>query len=410
MWLLRYSVLVILAFFNANQLATAQTTMSSTDWEFQQILQSIMDRETRVKGLASDLISKINAAIGVVKPNATRTVTALENVRTYLSSLITVDSYGKTNPANTCNDVALRIANIKFDIEKCYKIKFEVDVNATLLVVQWNLLFGASTGNYFDMAANQRSSVQSVLTPLFLLIDEYNQYSLTLFLAACKYVRLYVELQFVKKNVCSCPDTLSSSATSALATIDTSLKEIQTKIDNIEYNIRNISTDVISKITAVNPQLKTNSSFNILTTNLDSITTLLTGYLKLKTTNMINATLTCDDAASKVAFIQYKLDLYIQTQLEAAKNASFVLYQLGSLNINYPLVSAMMSEAQRTSVKAIIASLGTLVDQYTTYVINLSVSIVKLSIALFNAKTARSSSCSCSQTSNSSDTSKFCLF
>lgn len=396
-----WKVLSVLFVFAVS--VSAQTaTISSTDWEFQQIVNSLVERENRVKDLNAKLLPKIDAAIKDLQANGalSLTVEALKKVRAYLVDLSTVSSYGAENTTLTCTDLAAKIASIQYDILRCYRIKFEVDVNATLLLVQWGNLNTAFVANYLFMTDNQRRDVQSILTSLYLLVDEYNQYGLTLLMAAYKYARLYIELVFCKKTYCSCPVALSANSTTALATVDKSIVEIQTTIDKFEADIRALALNITNQIAAVNPSLKTNSLFVLLTSTLDSITTLMSGYLKLTTNDIINATITCDDAAMKVAFIEYKIELYYQTELEAAKNATFVLFHLNNLVAYYAANTFYFSEAQKQSLQSIIATMTSLVDKFGQYILNLCISISKLLLMYCEAKFARMASCNCTEITN----------
>lgn len=402
---MQLKLLVLLLFSVSLECVLSQTpTISSTDWEFQQIIDSLVDRENRVKSLNAKIQPSINATIADLKSNVAfkLTVAALQSVQTLLANLLTVSSYGTNETASTCDDVALRIQRIVYDIQKCLKIKFEVDTNATLLLIQWSNLNGAYVANYFFMTDAQKISVQSILTSLFLLVDEYNQNSLTHLVAIYKYSQLYIELIFCKKTYCTCPTQLSANSTSALTTTDNNVKQIQTTLDTSENNIKNISADIISKVAVINPDLKKNSLFLLITTTLDAIVILSNGYLKLTTAiGTVNSSLTCDDAAMKVAFIEYKTVLYFQTSIEAAKNASFVLFQLNNLNAYCSANTLQLSSAQKQAIESIVTSLNNLVEEYKQYLIKLGLAYLKSLQLLLNAKQARMLSCNCSDITNS---------
>lgn len=382
--------------------AAQSSSLSSTDWEFQQVLASLIERENRVKSLNANLQLKVNASIADLKPNGALalTVTALQNLRDLLVNLQTVSSYGSNDTTLTCDDIALRISKISFDIQKCLNIKVQVDVNATLLLAQWGSLNVANVANYVFMTDTQRRDIQTILTTLYILVDEYNQYSLTLLAATYKYSRLYIELMFCKKTFCACPTQLSSEAVSAMTSADNDIKQVLTLLDKSESNIRNISNIIINKIAAINPDLKKNSLLLALTTTLDAISILLAGYLKITTFATVNSTTTCDDAAMKVALIEYKIELYFQTAIEAAKNASFALYQFNNLNGYYGAFSLQLTSAQKQAVESIIAALRSLIDEFAQYVINLNLAVNKLLQSFLVAKSAMMSSCNCTSTAN----------
>jgi hypothetical protein len=313
----------------------------------------------------------------------------------------TVSSYPSTNVSLTCNEIVAKISNFRFDNERCLRIKFGNDVNSTLLYVDIGGLNVAYASNYFNLNDGQRQNVQSMVTSLMILVNEYNQHSVTLVMAIYKYARLYIDLLFNKKTYCNCPTVLSSSSSSALATVDSNLRDIQASVDSRETNIRTKSLEVLSKVAAINPDLKKTSTFVHITTTLDSITTLITGYQQLTTTDVINSTTNCDDAAIKVAFLQYKFDLYFQMNVEAARNATFVLFYLNNLNAYYIVNYFQLSAAQKSGVEGgVIASMKSLILEFSQYILTLSISLVKLALELFNAKVARSGSCNCMVTSD----------
>lgn len=408
MWLKKFAIVFVLIYFSQNLLVNAQSSaMSSTDWESQKILKSMMDHENRVRSLVNQIQIKINASIDNMKTNNNLAliVATLQNVRTFLTDLSTVDNYPATNVSTTCDDVALKIASIPYDILNCYRINFQVIVNATVLLVQYNNLHGAYYTSYVWMTDSQRRNVQSILTSLFILVDEYNQYSFTLIAATFKYSLLSIELTFCKRNYCSCPSQLSGNSSAIFRVIDGSIVQIQINIEVIENVIRNISSNIIEQINAINAVIQNTSYFLPIVLNLDSIATLLNGYLNLTTADVVNTTVTCDDAAMKVAYIEYKIGQYCQTKLEAETNMTFVLFQLNILLINYAVSQPKLSDTLKRSISSLINSIMMLVDQYTQYILGLCSSEMKLILMLCEAKLARFTNCNCTQRVNASTTS-----
>jgi hypothetical protein len=278
-----------------------------------------------------------------------------------------VSSYGFGNIALTCDEIVAKIMNFTYDNQRCLRIKIANDVNSTLLYVDVGSLNVAYVANYFNLNDVQRRNVQVLVTSLMVLVNEYNQHSVTLVMAIYKHTRLYIDLLFFKKSFCNCPVQLSSSASSALAAVDNNLQQIQTNVDTRETSIRSKATDVITKVTAINPGLKQTSAFIFITTAMDSIETLVKGYQQLTTTDVINSTSTCDDAARKIALLQYKYELYFQMNVEVSRNKSFVLYYLNSLNVYYFVSYYQLSESQKTGVKEVITSMNGLVNEFTHY-------------------------------------------
>lgn len=381
----------------------AQTSMSSTDWEFQQIEKSMREKENRVRASVEENLAKVNTLIAELKPIATLsyTVQVLEGVRDLLIKISTITNFGNETTVLACENIPLRISQIRFDIDKCIRIKIQVDTNAVLIYVEAAKVNGAYAYNYFALTDAQRRSLMSIFTSLIVLFDEHNSYSVVQALAIYKYTRLYIELLFCKKTFCNCPTQLNAASSSKLATVDANLIEIQTSVDVREANIRKQSTVVLSKVDAVNPGLKKNALYIFVTQTLDSIATLVKGYLILTTTDMINATTNCDEAAMKYAFIEYKLELYLQMSVEAAKNTTYVLTYLKNLYAFSAAVNLYLSETEKKGIKDVTDSMTQLVEEFRQYILTLAVAEVKLIIQLFDAKMARYGSCNCTENSGS---------
>jgi hypothetical protein len=399
---MRFSLVLLAAFalISLQTVCSQTSTISSTEWAYQQIGNSLVDRENRIKALIAEIQPKVDSYITEFASNAllNRVSTALNKLKTRLTDYNTVSSYGSMNATLGCNEVVAKISNFKFDLAKCATIKYANDVNATLLYVDAVSLNVAYVANYFSLTDAQRQNIQSLVTSLTVLVNEYNQHSVTLVMAVYKYTQLYIEQLSNKKAYCSCPTTLSSAAASALATVDSNLKQIQTNVDTRETSIRTKATDLVNKIAAINPDLKQTAAYIFITTTLDSITTLVKGYQQLTTTCAINSTVNCDDASSKIALLQYKFDLYFQMNAEAARNTSFVLYYHNNLYAYYARSYYQLSDTQRTGITDVIAAMKSLVDEYVQLILTFSVSLNKLKVELMNAKTARAGSCSCTDT------------
>lgn len=395
--------LILFLCFLIEHLSYAQTSMSSTDWEFKQIANSVQEKENRVRAVTNEVLAKVIAALAEVSSNAalSLTIKALESTRDFLMKLSTVASYGNETTILACDNLPLRISNIRFDIEKCVRIKIQIDVNATLLFIEAAKVKNAYVYNFVPLTDAQKKTVWSVFTSLLVLFDELNSYSVAEAMAIYKYARLNIQLLFLKTTFCNCPTLLNADSSSKLAIVDSNIKEIQATVDSREANIRKISTDVLAKVAAINPNLKKNVMYIYITTTLDSIVTFVKGYQVLKTTDIINSTTNCDDAAMKVAFLEYKLEMYLQASVEAAKNTTYTLNYLATLIGYTNTATYMLTEAEKTGLKDVTTFLTSLVDEYRQYILALAVAEVKLVVQLFDARTARTGSCSCTGTSNS---------
>jgi hypothetical protein len=400
MWFV-FTVFVLLC----SQSVSQSSTISSTEWEYRQIDNSLIERENRIKASISEIQPKIDSNLAELSSNTKLSllVNALDKLKVRLNDYSTVSSYPAENVTLTCDEIVAKIMNFVYNSQKLLRIKFANNVNSTLLYVDVGSLNVAYVANYFNLNNEQRQNIQSLVTSLMILVNEFNQHSVTLVMAIYKHTRLYIELLFCKKSFCNCPVQLSSSSSSVFATVDSNLKQIQANVDVRETSIRTKSSDVITKVASINPDLKKTASNVFITTTLDSITTLVKGYQLLTTNEIINTTSDCDDAGRKIAFLQYKFELYFQMNVEAARNTTFVVYYLNCLNAYYAANYYQLTDVQRANVKEVITLMNSLVQEFTQLILTFSVSMVKLWLELFNAKIASYGSCHCTGKSNGVD-------
>jgi hypothetical protein len=399
MWFV--STILVLFTVLCSRLVISQTsTISSTEWEYRQIDKSLVERENRIKALISEIQPKVDSNLAELSSHTKLSllVNALNKLKDRLSDYSTVSSYGAENITLTCDEIVAKIMNFIYDSQKCLRTKFANDVNSTLLYVDVGSLNVAYVSNYFNLNDAQRQNIQSLVTSLIILVNEYNQHSVTLVMAIYKHSRLYIELLFCKKSFCNCPVQLSSESSTAFAKVDNNLKQIQDNVDVRETSIRTRSTDVLTKVVTINPDLKKTASNIHITTILDSITTLVKGYQLLTTNEAINATLNCNDAGMIIAFLEYKFELYFQMNVEAARNTTFILYYLNCLNAYYAANYYQLTDVQRTDIEKVTTSMNVLVQEFTQLILTFTISMVKLLLELYNAKMASHGSCRCTGT------------
>ena len=396
--------------FKHPQLAVSQS-ISSVDWEFQQVYGSLVDRENRIQSALGDLQKKLSSTVNnfVTSNTSSDLVTAMKIMRNLTMNLITINNYGPYEPTTTCNDIASNIGTIIFDINMCARINMNNAVNATLLMVQYNILYSTYLINYYSLSDVQRQNVQSLLTAWSIANDEYNQYTLTLVMAIYKYNVIYIELVILKNNFCSCPSQLSPNSATSLENVDRKLSQIQGSVDQSESSIRNISTDAFNKANVASSDIKSNSNLTQIINTLDTIVTLVKGYQKITTTDVINATANCDDAATKTAFIKYKWQEYYQAQIEASKNFTFVLVQYNTLNAFFVSSSIAFSSSQKQTVQLTITALSNLTEIFRQYIISLITAQVQLLQLQIVADQAKSDSCKCTERGNSYNKSYFVI-
>lgn len=397
MWLKFSAVFFTLGYIFSHNVVQSQTSISSTQYSLQQIVNELVNHENRVKSAITAASVKVDAAINDIGGKATLSdlTTALKSVKVFLGIINTVDDYGQPNISLSCGNVAVISASIQFYIQNCYDTDYKAVFNATSLMVQYGNLNNAFLQSNNLLSDSQKQKVQAVLTAMFVNNDEYNQYEVALATAVYQYTTITTALIYVKNTICSCPVTLSATASQSMATVDTTITSVQQSVSSWELQIRNVSSATVTLIASFNPGLKSKSDFLQITTTLDTISTFLRGYLKLNTYVATNATKNCDDATLKIALIQFKLVQYFKTNIEAATNASFVLGQLGLLNSYFYAKSTVLSDSQKTNIQAVVTSLNVLLEDFRQYSLSMITGWVRLYQVLFQAQTASDGSCTC---------------
>lgn len=397
MWF-KFSVVLFTAAFASNyNLVQSQNSISSTQYSLQKIVNELVNHENRIKSAIAAEGVKVDAAIGAIGSNTALSglSTALKNVKGFIGIIGTVNDYGQPNITLDCGNVAVISASIRFYIKNCYDINYKAVTNATFLMVQYGNLNSAFTQSSDLLSDSQKQKVQAVLTALFLNNDEYTQYEVALMTAIYQYTAMTSDLLYCKKTVCSCPVNLSTSAGQSLAVVDDTITSVQKCVSNWETQIRTVSKATVALIASFNPGMKKNSDLLQITSTLDTISTFLSGYLTLNTYDAVNATLNCDDAAVKIALIQFKLLQYFRTNIEAATNASFVLAQLGLLNTYYFSKSTVLNDSQKNNIQSVITSINALLEDFRQYSLSMITGWVRLYQLLFQAQTASDGSCVC---------------
>lgn len=397
MWFKFSLILFTAAFVFSHTLVQAQATISSTQFSLQSIVNLLVTHENRLKSIIAAEGVKLDAAISDIGTNSDLSglSTALKNVKGFLGTVNTVNDYGQRNITLNCGNVAVISASIRFYIQNCYDINYKAVTNATLLMVQYGNLNSAFQLSSNLLSNNQKQKIQAVLTSIILNNDEYAQYEVSLLTSIYQYTTITSDLLHCKNTVCSCPVKLSASANQSLAVVDNTITLVQKCVANWEAQIRNISRVTTALIASFNPGLKKNSDFIQITTTLDTISTFLSGYLTLNTYDAVNATTNCDDAALKIALIQFKLLQYFRTNIEAATNSSFVIVQLGLLNTYFFTKSDTLSDSQKKNVQSVITSINALLEDFRQYSLSMITGWVRLYQLSFQAQTASDESCIC---------------
>jgi len=398
---LKHRVFILFYLLNLVDSLTAEPTLAGTDWQLHQTENSLVSREVVIKSTISELQVKVEKAVKSVAQNTvTGLVTkSLEKLKSLLTELATVDTYKKRNEIN-CDNIALRASKMLFEIQDVYKTNLNVITNNTkvnLASVELKVYFAA---NYFILTNDQRADVQSVVTGLIILVDNYFQYSVALVSAAVRYGLLYIDLLHCKNVYCTCPGQLNPASSGALSTVDNSLKQILIIVENREATIRDTVLKTTAYINEFNSDIRKNPMLSSVSITLDNIVTILSGYLKLTTNEIINGTSNCDEAAMKVEFIKQKVSVLNQAIIEANINSSKVLVQLSALTACIASNYNLLSQAQRDNLQNVKTSLNNILEAFRQYVYTLLTASVKLNLQLLEARTARYGSCNCTDKSS----------
>lgn len=397
-WLRFCAVFFTVAHIFSYNVVQSQTSISSTQYSLQKIVNDLVNHENRVKSAIAAALVKVDTAASEIKGNAADLSTALKNVKDFLVTVSTVNDYGQPNITLSCENVPVISASIRFYIQNCYDTNGRAVNNATSLMFQYGILNTAFIRNNKSLSDSQKQKVQAVLTALVLTNDEYIQYEVSLLTAVVQYTTTTTALTYCKNTICSCPMKMSATSNETFATVDSTIASVQQCVSNWESKIRNVSSATIALIASFNPGLKAKSDLLQIATTLDTISTFLQGYLRLNTYEAVNQTRNCDDAALKIALIQFKLAQYFKTNIEAATNATFILGQLGLLNTNAFAKSSELTDSQKKNIQSVVMSINALLEVFRQYSFSLSTGWVRFYQIFLQAIGASDESCVCKAT------------
>jgi hypothetical protein len=320
-------------------------------------------------------------------------VKSLQDLKSHLDAMKTISSsmIASRNTTMTCDEIALKLSSIIYDIRGCARTKYYVDVNNSMLyskTVIVNAEFGLIKKK---VNVDQKTALQAVVTKGLILVDQHHIMGKTLVFAIVKYSRLWVDLATTRDSFCKCPKQLTSAASTSFASIDKSLAECQTSVDKHEVKIRQMASSILTQISAINPTLKSNTKLSAMMSNLEKTSMYVKGFQKLTTSDIINKTTNCDDATLKVSFLRFKSDVYYQAAIEASRNSSVTITYLNLLN--YHLTTNSLTET--ANLKSLKATLKSLSDTFHQYWVTLVQSVGKINKELYYARLSRQQSCSC---------------
>lgn len=380
-------VIIVLVSFDKS---LAQTSISATDWKLQQILQGQVDHENRVKAAISIVQPKIQAAIADLQPNAAFAdlVAALQSANSFLTSATTVNDYTQGNAALTCTNLPLVVTATQFSVQQCYSIIVTVNYNATQVLILYNNINVAYLAKTDLLSDSRTQAIQSILTSLYVVYDEYYQYGLALNTAAVQYNLAYAQLLYCKRYLCDCPSSMPSTTAATFALVDNYVALYQSSVVDWESQIQSSSAATLKMIQDFVPSISSTSDLNYITTSLQSLATLINGYVAITTNQTVRTTTNCDDANFQVVFIQNKMSQYYTNNIEAQRNATFVLYYLGLLNTYYYAKYYVLNDSQKSTIQGIVTSVNGLLSNFRQYVLALVIAWTNLSIQLVNAQIA----------------------
>lgn len=390
------SIILVVTIFSRSSLAQT-ATVASTQYGLSKIVSDLVNQENRVKGAIATAQTQVNAAITALQGVAAAAdiVAALTATKNFLTNAATVNDYGSPNVTLSCSNLPGVAAGIQFNVRTCYSINSRCAGNSTFLMSYRAQINAAYQLKMSSLSASQNSAVQAALTALASANNAYVQYTAALVTAVVSYSMIYVQLLFLKKNVCSCPANLPTTAVSTMSTIDSTIASVQTSVAAAEAKIIADAKTLASKIATTNADLKTNSALVSISNTLDTILTLVSGLFSLNTFVAANSTKNCDDAAITIALVQYKLAQYYKTNIEVATNATYLLYNLGLLNTYYVAQYTKLSGPQIAGIEAVKTAINTLLEDFRQYMVALVAGWAKLLPLVLQCQTA-SAGCACS--------------
>jgi hypothetical protein len=393
-------VLLILA--TVHQGMFQKGALNSADWSLKSIGKTLAEKEERMKNSIEQAEPALDTTLNALAKKGVKSTSnvtkELMDTKKFLGDLKTVSNFDKKNTTMTsCNDVALKISVVVYDINKAQKIQLDLELNSTQLQRRMSKINRAFVENYFDKYDYESLNVDSVIGQLEDLNSKMSEYSTTIYDQTQKYVEVNVELIYFKKNNCQCPTQTEVRQKLSMDGIDRKIRTYQNTIEIREAKLRNSSTDCARKIGNLTLEVKKEPSLIFLSSTLDSISDFFNSMKSISTALTVKPTVNCDDAASTIALISFRIDSYYQIGIDAQNNASFVLYNLGNLNVFYSQSLKTLKPGVRNNMRDLLETINSFVEELRQYVLGVSTSIVKFVQLLDEAESARLASCNCTQ-------------
>lgn len=381
-------------------------SVSSIDWQYKKIETKIRDYEKRLVGAIIKVQTQINLTQAMFEPDKTfaDVVATLKTSSATVGNLATVSSYTDNVTSITCENIGTKVASISVDISRFVKLIGEAGTNNSQVIVASANIQGAYAICYYRTNINNtlRMSLKNCSNALDQLSSTYTEYSMVLTNAITQYNELYVQLLNAQSSYCTnCVIEFSSKTSDSLAKIDDNVDQIQIALSDIETDIRNVSSDIVSKVNLVNPAIKKTYSLYNIAVYLDSTAYLVSGFTQLDSMDILNETANCNDNNWKIAVINYKKSLYNEMVIATLINSTQVIVDKAVIDAYFVTDKNVMTRDQKTNVTAIIVDLELLSDLYRQYYSALNVAIMKFDTVLRELKTIQGSTCVCNGASTS---------
>jgi len=378
-------------------------SVSSIDWQYKNIETKIRTYEKRLIGAIIMVQKHINSTMTMFEPDKSYAdvVSTLKTSSETVGKLATVSCYSENVTSITCENSGSKIASISVDISRFVKIIGEVGTNNSKVIVESANIQGAYAICYYRTNINNtlRMALKNCSNSLDQLSSTYTEYSMVLTNSITQYNDLYVQLLNAQSSYCTnCVTNFSPSTSESLAKIDENVDQIQLALSDIETDIRNISSDIVSKVNLVNPAIKKTYSLYNIAVYLDSTAYLVSGFTQLDSMDILNETANCNDNNWKMAVIKYKKSLYYEMFIGTLINSTQVIVNKAVIEAYFVTDKNVMNRDQKTNVTAIITDLEILTDLYRQYNSALNVAILKFDAVIRELKTIQGSSCTCTGT------------
>lgn len=376
--------------------------MASVDTQLQNIEDELKRREMILRDTIEQLQAKIETAIASTS-TSTNVRNELTKLKNLLMDFVTLANYPTRNNSLSCDNVSVKSSKVIFSIQGCVRTNVDVVTNNTKVAVGLGGLNVHFLVNYWLLTGEQQQNVKAVITSLYIVIDNYNQYSVALAGAIYNYRLVYNDLLYVKTLSCACPNQLSADAVMTFTKVDNTLKQIQKTIEDRELIIRTLALNNSDLIVTFSADIKANAILSSVLLSLDTIKFIMKGFMKISTAETVNTTTTCDEAALKLAFIEHKMFVYNHAITEAYINASTSLTQSAYLTSYQSRFASNLTPKQKENLEAVKGYLSSLIEAFRQNIYTLTTSVGKLAQLYLETRAARWSSCSCNGETTKAD-------